>query len=143
MKAFQILFFLVLLNVSFVLLNVTGIFFYNPNPDFQTADYGWNSWSTGDIVVLAFIDFGTAAVVGGFLSRYGVNPYLTAAYIAFMGIFITLYYSFIKVLNGISNSMGEARIIMDTFLTILTIVMAILILYTAIQMAVGGGKGFE
>ena len=146
MKAFQILFFLTLFNVAFVLLNVTGIFFFNPNPSFHGENedtYGWSSWTAGDILVLTAIDFTVASFIGIGLSRYGVNPYLTAAYISFMGIFIILYYSFVKVLDGIGNEMGEAKIIMTTFEVILTVIMAILVLYTTIQMAVGGGKGFE
>jgi len=143
----QIFFFLVLLNVSVVLLNVTSIFFVNPNPEFygagEDAKYGWNAWNGENVLVLLVLDFVAAMGVGWALARFGVNPYVTAAYLAFFGIFIFLYGLFVMVLNEIGNSMGEAKIIMTTFLTILTVVMAVLVLYTAIQMAVGGGKGFE
>ena len=139
MKVMQIFFFLVLLNVSFFLLNVTGIYYYDdPNPSFD-----FYSWSNAEIVLLVAFAFGTAATAGTYLARWGVNPYMTAAYTVFLTTFATLYGMFVKVLNGIGDSMGDAKVIMSTFLIILTIVMAILMLYTAMQMAIGGGKGFE
>ena len=145
MKVMQIFFFLALLNVSFILLNVTGIYYNeNPNPEFtDNEDYGWATWSGQSISILIVATFVTSISVGILLSRYGVNPYMTAAYTVFVGVFVVLYGMFVNVLNQIGNQMGEAKIIMDTFLVILTIVMALLMMYTAIQMAVGGGKGFE
>jgi len=148
MKVMQIFFFLVLLNVSFLLLNVTGIYYYeDSNPSFEGEDqneaYGWSHWEPGEIAFLVLVDFGAAATFGALLSRYGVNPFITSAYTIFLVTFVTLYGMFVKVLNQIGNTMDDAKIIMDTFLIILTIVMALLMLYTCIQMAVGGGKGFE
>jgi len=145
-KVFQILFFLILLNVSFVLLNVTGIFLYVPNTEFAEGEgnYAWGYWADeNSIMTLIFVEISAAIGIGAFLSRYGVNPYLTAAYTLFLMTFIALYGMFVMVLDEVGNQMGEAKVIMNYIIVILTIIMAVLVFYTAIQMAVGGGKGFE
>lgn len=138
MKVAQILFFLMLLNLSFLLLNVTGIFIFNSG-----SGEDWMGLTLTELLLILVPAFAAAVTIGFALSKLGINPFVVAAYSAFLGTFVGLYANFISILWNVRNEMGEAAIIMDTFISILTIIMAVLILYTCIQMATGGAKGFE
>ena len=148
MKVAQIMLFLFVLNAAFILLNVTGIYFYDVpseggSGDIDTSVGKINIWDINSIGVLAFVDFAISVVTGILLARYGINPFMVAAYTAFLFTFILFYGMFVGILYGVGGMMEDAKPLMETFIGILTVIMAILVLYTSIQMATGGAKSYE
>ena len=139
MKIWQILLFLMCINAAFYLLSLTGLYFSNPSSDYNV----YTEWSGAQITMLTATTFVTGATVGLFLARFGVNPFTSAAYGAFLGMFVVTYGGFLKILYSIGTMMGPAKLLMDGFLVILTMVMGVLMLYSCIQMATGGAKSFE
>ena len=137
MQAVRIMMFLMCINAAFFLLSVSGLYFNTPGYDLL------EDWGAVDVVLIFAGNFLSAAIVGLILARFGVDPFKSAAYIAFLGMFITLYYGFVKVLFNIRNMMGPATPIMDGFIVIMTMVMAVLVYYSCLQMAVGGAKSYE
>jgi len=142
MKVAQIMMFLLVLNAAFILLNLTGIYFYDVPSEDETIK-GIKIWKVDDIAILAVIDFSAAIVTGIALARFGVNPFTVAAYTSFLFMFILFYGMFVSILYGMGELMGDAKLLMTGFIGILTVIMTILVLYTSIQMAVGGAKSYE
>ena len=139
MKIMQIMLFLMCLNAAIFLLGTTGLYFTD-----VTSEYDIEAeWTGGDMLLVFVAEFITATSVGVVLARYGVNPFHTAAYLVFFGTFVALYSGFVKVLTTFGTIMGPGKVVMDSFLLILTMVVAALIMYTAIQMATGGAKSYE
>ena len=139
MKIWQILLFLMCLNAAFFLLNITGLYFSDPMSDYNIA----SRWTVDDAILLLVGEFVTAIAVGVILSRYGVDPYRTAAYTVFLLTFVGLYYGFVKILYSVGTMMGPAKPLMDGFIVILTMVMGVLMMYSCVQMGTGGAKSFE
>jgi len=139
MKIVQMVIFLMILSASFSILGSTGIFFCSDEID-------TSFWRT-DLFTTFIIDFfGTAIATGIGLAYFGMNPFTTAAFSAMFFGFITSLKSAMFIVWTIGGLAKDADFLIIGPSGIFFVIVAIqgfLAVYTLIQMATGGGKGFE
>ena len=137
MKAMQIMSFILLFYMSFYLLSLTGIFFFTPELESESN-------FTAILSISLFAGFTVAAAVGIGLSRYGVNPYLTTAHLAFYSFYTGMSVALMTLLTLIGAMIGEEFVyIMGGISVVIGAILIFTVFYSYIQFSVGGGKGFE
>jgi len=139
MKAMQIMSFILLFYMSFYLLSLTGIFFFTPELENES-----NFTTINVLVVSLIVGFTTAAAIGIGLSRFGVNPYLTTAHLAFYSFYTGMSASLMTLLTLIGAMIGGQFVyVMGGISVVIGAILIFTVFYAYLQFNVGGGKGFE
>jgi len=137
MKAMQIMSFILLFYMSFYLISFTGVFFFTPELESKTN-------FTVVLTISLLAGFGTAAIVGIGLSRFGINPYLTTAHLVFYSFYTGMSVSLIALLVMIGGLIGGDFVyVMGGISTIMGSILLLTVFYAYLQFSVGGAKGFE
>ena len=145
MKPMQFIFYFMIFNAVLMIFSVIGIF--PTSTDVRVDDDTWEQDSITSVlstVGITGIGTGALSVIGGIISvKAGLNPFLGVAYGAITGFFASFWINLSITISNISSSMGEFGYILNTVFILITSIIAILFLYTIIQMTTGGGKSFE
>jgi len=137
MKAMQMMMFMFVLFMSFYLVGITGIFI---NTESLSEQFNWQ----GILAISLFTTFSVATVTGLLVAKFGINPYTTASYTAFISFFLGSYGGLSVLLIGIANQFGPTVLhVMLAFIAVITAIVILLVFYSLIQMSTGGAKGFE